>query len=119
MSRPGRDDEPDRFYTLTGGRSAPSADEFDPVTLVVSECAPASAMQREHVAILTMCRRPTAVVEIAAGLRLPIGIATVLVADLLQTGKVTVRHPVFATDSGDDAFSVDMLEKVLVGLRAL
>ncbi|NKY34631.1 DUF742 domain-containing protein [Nocardia speluncae] len=119
MNRPGRDDEPDRFYTLTGGRAAPTTEEFDPVTLVVSECVPAPAMQREHVAILTMCRQPTAVVEIAAELRLPIGITTVLVADLLHTGKVTVRHPELAAGPYGDTFDIDMLEKVLVGLRSL
>ncbi len=119
MNRPGRDDEPGDDYTLTGGRAAPTTEEFDPVTLVVSECAPAPAMQREHVAILTMCRQPTAVVEIAAELRLPIGIATVLVADLLHSGKVTVRHPELATGPYGDTFDIDMLEKVLVGLRSL
>ncbi|GGL07672.1 DUF742 domain-containing protein [Nocardia jinanensis] len=119
MNRPGRDDEPDRFYTLTGGRAAPTTEEFDPVTLVVSECAPAAAMQYEHAAILSMCLQPTAVVEIAAELRLPIGIATVLVADLLHAGKVTVRHPEFDTGPCGDTFDIDMLEKVLVGLRSL
>ncbi|MEU4312506.1 DUF742 domain-containing protein [Nocardia sp. NPDC024068] len=119
MNRPGRDDEPDRFYTLTGGRAAPTTDEFDPVTLVVSECDPAAAMQHEHMAILAICRQPTAVVEIAAELRLPIGIATVLVADLLHAGKVTVRHPELATGRYGDTFDIDMLEKVLVGLRSL
>jgi hypothetical protein len=119
VNRPGRDDEPDRFYTLTGGRAAPTTDEFDPVTLVVSECAPTAAMQYEHAAILSMCGQPTAVVEIAAELRLPIGIATVLVADLLHAGKVTVRHPELDTGPYGDTFDIDMLEKVLVGLRSL
>jgi hypothetical protein len=109
VNRPGRDDEPDRFYTLTGGRAAPTT----------SECAPTAAMQYEHAAILSMCRQPTAVVEIAAELRLPIGIATVLVADLLHAGKVTVRHPELDTGPYGDTFDIDMLEKVLVGLRSL
>ena len=119
MNRPGRDDEPDRFYTLTGGRAAPVSDEFDPVTLVVSESAPEPAMQYEHMAILTICRQPTAVVEIAAELRLPIGIAQVLVADLLHAGKITVRHPHRAGDHYGEEFDIDTLEKVLVGLRNL
>ncbi len=38
MSRPGRDDSPDRLYTLTGGRSRSGPDNpFDLVTLVVAE----------------------------------------------------------------------------------
>ena len=41
MSRPGRDDSPDRLYTLTGGRSrSDPGNPFDLVTLVVAEGAP-------------------------------------------------------------------------------
>ncbi|MFE7798453.1 DUF742 domain-containing protein [Nocardia sp. NPDC057440] len=123
MSWSGRDDDPDRLYTLTGGRSTPDSDSFDLVALVVSECDPSPGMQSEHVAILGMCRAPTAVVEIAAELRLPVGIATVLLSDLLHAGKITVRHPQPGPtvpgapwNSLPDATT---LEKVLVGLRKL
>ncbi|WP_378731582.1 DUF742 domain-containing protein [Nocardia brasiliensis] len=122
MNRPGRDDTPDRLYTLTGGRSKPDSDSFDLVTLVVSECAPTQGMQSEHVAILDMCRAPTAVVEIAAELRIPVGIATILLSDLLHAGKITVRHPDVGLDPDAPWNSVPdstTLEKVLVGLRNL
>ncbi|MEV6769898.1 DUF742 domain-containing protein [Nocardia sp. NPDC051030] len=118
MTRPNED--PDRLYTLTGGRSRPDSDAFDLVTLVVSECDPAPGMQSEHAAILAMCRRPTAVVEIAAELRLPVGIATILLSDLLHAGRITVRHP---SNSGGSQWTSlpdsTTLEKVLVGLRNL
>ncbi len=125
MHRPGRDDDPDRLYTLTGGRSRPDSDIFDLVTLVVAECDPAQGMSSEHVAILRMCRAPTAVVEIAAELRLPVGIAAILLADLLHAGKITARHP--RAQSGDSnpgapwnaAPDLTTLKKVLVGLRSL
>ena len=53
MSRPGRDDAPDRLYTLTGGRTRSGPDTpFDLVTLVVAECDPVVGMQSEHAAIL-------------------------------------------------------------------
>lgn len=117
MNRPGRDDNPDRLYTLTGGRSSPDSDVFDLVTIVVSECGPVPGMQSEHVAILDMCRTPTAVVEIAAALGVPVGIATILLSDLLHAGKITVRHP---WGSGPGARpEAATLEKVLVGLRKL
>ncbi|GAB2712478.1 DUF742 domain-containing protein [Nocardia thraciensis] len=130
MSRSVRDESPDRLYTLTGGRAKPDSDAFDLVTLVVSECDPTPGMQSELVAILDMCRAPTAVVEIAAELRVPVGIATVLLADLLHAGRITVRHPHTgaAGNRGDTAYSGDTwvsvtdaatLEKVLVGLRQL
>ena len=123
MSRSVRDEGPDRLYTLTGGRSKPDSDAFDLVTLVVSECAPAPGMQSEHVAILDMCRAPTAVVEIAAELRLPVGITTILLSDLLHAGRITVRHPTFGQGAPDARWSgaadASTLEKVLVGLRNL
>ncbi|MFD4529168.1 DUF742 domain-containing protein [Streptomyces sp. NPDC058470] len=113
MSRPGRDDAPDRLYTLTGGRSGSGPDTpFDLVTLVVAECEPAAGMQSEHAAILRVAKRPTAVVEIAAELRLPVSITKVLLSDLLATGRVSARHPHVATLPDHD-----ILEQVLVGLR--
>ncbi|MGV9676065.1 DUF742 domain-containing protein [Nocardia sp. NPDC003482] len=123
MTRPGRDDDPDRLYTLTGGRSRPDSDAFDLVTLVVSESEPTPGMQSEHRAILSMCRAPTAVVEIAAELRVPVGIAMVLLSDLLAAGKITVRHPHASANTPGAPWSslpdTETLEKVLVGLRKL
>ncbi|BBC34200.1 uncharacterized protein SGFS_054940 [Streptomyces graminofaciens] len=115
MSRPGRDDAPDRLYTLTGGRirSAPGT-PFDLVTLVVAEVGPVPGMQSEHATILRLAKRPTAVVEIAAELRLPVSITKVLLSDLLAAGRVSARHPRRAT-----LIDLDILEQVLVGLRNL
>lgn len=115
MSRPGRDDLPDRLYTLTGGRSrsAPGT-PFDLVTLVVAESQPVPGMQSEHVTILRLTERPTAVVEIAAELRLPVSITKVLLSDLLAAGRVSVRHAHRAA-----LIDLDILEQVLVGLRNL
>ncbi|MFF5361034.1 DUF742 domain-containing protein [Streptomyces scabiei] len=115
MSRPGRDDLPDRLYTLTGGRSrSASGTPFDLMTLVVAESQPLPGMQSEHVAILRLTERPTAVVEIAAELRLPVSITKVLLSDLLSAGRVSARHPNHAT-----LIDPDILEQVLVGLRNL
>ncbi|WP_328769689.1 DUF742 domain-containing protein [Streptomyces sp. NBC_00286] len=118
MSRPGRDDAPDRLYTLTGGRSRSAPDTpFDLVTLIVAECDPVPGMQSEHAAILRLCERPTAVVELAALLRLPVSITRILLSDLLAAGRVRARHP-RRGDTGD-APDPDVLEQVLVGLRNL
>ncbi|GGX63205.1 DUF742 domain-containing protein [Streptomyces minutiscleroticus] len=113
--RPGRDDSPDRLYTLTGGRSRSGENSpFDLVTLVVAECDPAPGMQSEHAAILRMTERPTAVVEIAAELRLPVSITKILLTDLLDAGRVSARHP-----RREAVPDLDILEQVLVGLRNL
>ncbi|MEU1694592.1 DUF742 domain-containing protein [Streptomyces hirsutus] len=115
MSRPGRDDSPDRLYTVTGGRSRSGPDNpFDLVTLVVAECDPVPGMQSEHAAILRLTERPTAVVEIAAELKLPVSITRILLADLQASGRVSARHPRRAAVPDPD-----ILEQVLVGLRNL
>ncbi|RDG39037.1 DUF742 domain-containing protein [Streptomyces corynorhini] len=118
MSRPGRDESPDRLYTLTGGRSHSDSDTFDLVTLVVAESDPAPGMQSEHVAILRMCRSPVAVVEIAAELGLPGSIVRIMLADLLDTGRISARHPRTAR-AADRLPDPELLEQVLVGLRNL
>ncbi|MEE1800583.1 DUF742 domain-containing protein [Streptomyces sp. NPDC101062] len=116
--RPGRDESPDRLYTLTGGRSRSDSDMFDLVTLVVAESDPTPGMQSEHVTILRMCQTPTAVVEIAAQLQLPGSIVRIMLADLLDTGRISARHP--RTDrSAGRLPDPHILEQVLVGLRNL
>ncbi|MEU1125701.1 DUF742 domain-containing protein [Streptomyces sp. NPDC005899] len=116
--RPGRDDDPDRLYTLTGGRSRSDSAAFDLVTLVVAECDPNPGMQSEHTAILRMCARPTAVVEISATLNLPVSIVRIMLCDLLDTGRISARHPRTARVA-DRLPDTDTLEQVLVGLRNL
>ncbi|MEU5686558.1 DUF742 domain-containing protein [Streptomyces venezuelae] len=118
MSRPGRDDSPDRLYTLTGGRSRSAPDApFDLVTLVVAESGPVPGMQSEHAAILRLCHLPTATVEIAAELGLPVSITRILLSDLLDAGRISARHPRAAADHSLP--DPDILEQVLVGLRNL
>lgn len=122
MSRPGRDLDPDRQYTDTGGRIRSTAADtltFDLVTLVVAECEPPPAMQSEHAAILRICRRPTAVVELAADLGLPVGIVRILLGDLLAAGRITARHPRTAATATERTPDPRLLKQVLVGLRDL
>lgn len=124
MTRPARsarDEDPERLYTLTGGRSRPAAGDpahFDLVTLVVSECDPAPGMQSEHTAILRICRFPTTVVELAAGLGLPVSIVRVLLGDLLAAGRISARHPKTSLTTGRFP-GHGILEQVLTGLRSL
>ncbi|MFD7918103.1 DUF742 domain-containing protein [Streptomyces sp. NPDC059740] len=117
MRRLGPDDDPDRIYIVTGGRSrSTAAHVFDLVTLIVSECEPAPGMQSEHVRILRLCKSPTAVVEVSAALGLPIGVVRILLADLLDTGRITARHPHSTTAVLPDT---DLLKDVLDALHRL
>lgn len=112
------DENPDRLYTVTGGRSRAERVDLDLVTLIVSEANPAPGMQSEHVKILRMCRNPTAVVEVASELGLPVSVVKILLSDLLQAGSVSARHPSSARRRAQlpDAAT---LKKVLSGLRNL
>ncbi|MFE6691958.1 DUF742 domain-containing protein [Streptomyces sp. NPDC057743] len=118
MKRLGPDDDPDRLYTVTGGRSRSADDHaLDLVTLIVAESDPTPGMQSEHARILTLCRRPTAVVEISAELRLPVSVVRILLSDLLDRGKATARHPrVLASAQLPHA---DLLKEVLDALHRL
>jgi hypothetical protein len=115
--RPVDTGDPDRLYTITGGRSE-APDDLDLVSLIVSECEPARGMPSEHVRILELCRRPAAVVEIAAELGLPVTVVRILVGDLLAMEKVTARHPRAAPAVAELPESSLLLE-VLDGLRNL
>ena len=126
MSRRSVDGEnPDRLYTLTGGRSRADEDALDLVTLIVSECDPTRGMQSEHAKILRMCRQPLAVVEISSYLELPVSVVKILLCDLLDTGRITARHPSMARAGGTNTLDTatlpdaTFLEKVLVGLHNL
>jgi hypothetical protein len=116
-------ENPDRLYTITGGRSRVDADVFDLVTLIIAECDPTAAMQSEHVRILRFCRSPRAVVEIAAELGLPISVTRILLCDLLDSGRITARHPARSAPRRSAVefpyAHPDLLKEVLVGLRRL
>ena len=116
--RPVDTGDPDRLYTVTGGRSRADDDSLDLVTLIVSECNPSPGMQSEHVRILDMCRHPAAVVEISAELKLPVTVVRILLGDLLATGRITARHP-RAPRSPACLADSSLLKEVLHGLRNL
>jgi hypothetical protein len=110
-------EDPDRLYTVTGGRSRADDPDLDLVTLIVSSADPTPGMQSEHVRILSTCRAPTAIVELSAELALPVTVVKILVSDLLAAGAVTARHPSSSARGGFDSPDAAFLKKVLVGLH--
>ncbi|OHV36729.1 MULTISPECIES: DUF742 domain-containing protein [Pseudofrankia] len=116
-------ENPDRLYTITGGRSRADVDTFDLVTLVIAECDPSPGMQSEHAGILRFCRSARAVVEIAAHLRLPISVTRILLCDLLDAGRIMVRQPARSAPRRSAVelpyAHPELLREVLVGLRRL
>lgn len=117
--RPVDREDPDRLYTVTGGRSRVDDAAFDLVTLVVSNTVATPGMQSEHAAILRMCATPVAVVEVAAELRLPVSVVKILLHDMHQAKHISARHPSSSTQSEFQLPDPKVLKEVLVGLRKL
>lgn len=69
----------------------------------------------EHRRILGLCQRPSTVADVASDMTLPVGVVRVLLADLIQQGRLTVlpHRPV-----GEQP-SPELLKEILHGLRAL
>ncbi|MEO5877633.1 MAG: DUF742 domain-containing protein [Streptosporangiaceae bacterium] len=116
--RPVDREDPDRLYVVTGGRSTADDTGLDLVTLIVSECEPSPGQQSEHARILGMCRTPMALVEISADLRLPVSVVRILLRDLLDMGRITVRHPASARSDAQRP-DLETLKQVLLGLQNL
>jgi len=74
-----------------------------------------SGLQAERRTIVELCAGPLSVAEIAAYLRIPLGVARVLVSDLASSGYLAVHLPQGAADDRPDAA---ILERLLDGLRA-
>ena len=110
------DEDPDRLYTVTGGRTS-AGQEFDLVALIVSEREPEPGMQSEHARILRLCVTPVSVVELSADLRLPVTAVMILLGDLLDAGNITVRHP-RRTETRQKP-TPELLKEVLHGLQKL
>ena len=66
-------------------------------------------------AIVELCRRMRTVAEIAALLRMPLGVVRVLLSDLADQGKIRV----YGTGHGPGQPDRALLERVLSGLRRL
>ncbi|MEU6214380.1 MULTISPECIES: DUF742 domain-containing protein [unclassified Streptomyces] len=114
------DDRLVRTYVVTGGRSAPSRNTFDHITLV-SLSASAGRVSRahcnpEHLSILRALNGGAqSVAELAAILRLPVSVTRVLLADLMESGHITTERRMTETTDLNRA----LLEDVLAGLRRI
>ncbi|MET7347680.1 DUF742 domain-containing protein [Streptomyces mirabilis] len=75
----------------------------------------ATRVMPEMQAIVELCRRMRTVAEIAALLRMPLGVVRVLLSDLADQGKIRV----YGTGHGPGQPDRALLERVLNGLRRL
>lgn len=73
-------------------------------------------LQLEHRAVADLCQQARSVAEVAALLKVPLGVAKVLVGDMAGIGLVAVHESV--TTHGDMP-DLALMERVLSGLRRL
>lgn len=106
-------------YALTQGRTRTVGHDLPLEALVTAtELAVQNlpTLQVERRAIVRMSMRPTSVVEIGAALKVPAGVARVLVSDLANAGFLTVHLPQPADPTGGPGHEI--LGRLLDGLRA-
>lgn len=108
-----------RPYALTQGRTRHSGAAFDLVATVVDVTmgrGVPNTLSPEHLAVLRLVRSPTAVVDIASDVDLPLGVVRILLADLREMGLVSISAPVATRPRQVDR---NTLREVLHGLRSL
>ena len=109
-----------RPYARTGGRTRPVHD-LDLEALVVTtvdglDPSVNDLLSPEHSTVIELCEGTVSVAEIAARLHTPLGVARVIIADMVELGLVEVLGTANASgDERDPAF----LRRVLSGLQRL
>jgi hypothetical protein len=105
-----------RPYSWTGGRTS-SDFQLEIETMVsLGEELYFGPMKAEYQDVLAVCERPRSVAEVAALLRIPLGVAKVLLGDMAERGLLDV-HATAAADG--DVPDFGLMERVLSGLRRL
>jgi hypothetical protein len=107
-----------RPYALTKGRTLPSGGTtFGLIDVVVATGERPPMHFRpgpEHRRILTMCRRPTPVVDLTSEIDLPLGVVRVLLGDLASEGMLRVL-----STQKQEVTDQRLLRMVLDGLESL
>lgn len=108
-----------RPYMLTGGRTkAKYSLELETLVSANKGVLTEELPDRiEHRSIVEACPEPRSVAEIASNLRMPLGVARVLVSDAADAGLITVHKTISGSD-GAEAHLL-LMERVLSGLRRL
>jgi hypothetical protein len=105
-------------YAITHGRTRSAAGEDLPLEALVMVTdlgrQRSAALRAERRTIVELCAGPVSVVELAAHLHVPLGVARVLVSDLAASGHLAVRLP---RHGGDDRPDPIILARLLDGLR--
>jgi hypothetical protein len=107
-----------RPYAMTAGRTMPVRSDLEVEALVSTSrqgTLEAAWLALEQRSIVDLCQETQSIAEVSARLGIPINVTRILVDDLSEEGLVFVHQP--ATRGTKP--SVDLLERVLHGLRGL
>jgi hypothetical protein len=106
-------------YAFTGGRTRAAGQDLPLETVVTAtelSLTAGASLQMESRAIVDMCARPKSLAEVGAALRVPVGVARVLVGDLANGGYLKVHLPQAADGDGGPGHAI--LGRLLDGLRS-
>jgi hypothetical protein len=109
-----------RPFVITGGRTRANDASLRMETLVHTPLsgfggpgAGRAGLTFEHARIVELCREPSSVAEVAAELGVPLGVATVLVADLVSQDRLAVY------DSDPVEIELSALTRMIDRVRSL
>jgi hypothetical protein len=108
-------------FAVTGGRTRSTGADLPLESLVTltEQASLGGDLQMEYRIIVQLAVRPVSLVEIGAALRVPVGVARVLVSDLAEAGYLEVHAPRAAADgTAGSGPAPEILERLLEGLRA-
>lgn len=108
-----------RPYVITRGRTEARDDLAIETLVTVNPAGPwaSAGNNADYQAVRRMCVEPRSVAEIAALLAVPLGVARVLLSDLLGAGLVHVHTASAPDETGRPDFA--LMQRVLAGLHRL
>jgi Protein of unknown function (DUF742) len=108
-----------RPYTLTAGRTGTDVDLPLEAPVQTLRTAPAHHWPANDVRgeIITLGAQSPSVAEIAARLHLPVGVARVLIGDLVESGYLQVHRTLTDRSTRDERH--ELIGRTLRGLKAL
>ena len=102
-----------RPYVITGGRTRALGTDLPLETVVRTTTAGTTAsLNFEREAIANHCAEPQSIAELAGRLDVPLGIARVLVSDLVSEGMLLA-------DGAADCSDASLIEQLIEGIRSL
>ena len=108
-----------RPYAWTRGRTKSGLDLAIEALVSTSQRAKdqIGLLQVEHRAVAELCEQTRSVAEVAALLSIPLGVARVVLGDMVGLNLVTVHQT--ASSAGGNTPDLALMERVLSGLRRL